>query len=334
MPRGPRLDAPGVLQHVMARGIERQVIFRDDHDRANFVYRLEALVQAGALSVYAWALLPNHFHLLVRTAHRPLARSMRSLLTGYAGTYNRRHCRSGHLFQNRYKSIVCEEELYFLELVRYLHLNPLRAGVVKDLKGLARYPYCGRTVLLGEREYAWQETDAVLGRFATDRRRARHRYATFVAEGVQQGRRPDLQGGGLVRSAGGWEAVQELRRGREQYTADERILGGSEFVEQIRKEVEGEEDRKARVRRVEITLEEVVEKVCQAEGVRPQAVAGGGRRPVLCRVREGVAYLWIEWLGRSGPLIARVLGVQPEAVYRIAQRGQQDAEQWQRILER
>jgi REP element-mobilizing transposase RayT len=106
----------------MVRGLERRAIFRDDADRADFVARLAALADAGALTVYAWALLPNHAHLLVRTRARPLARSMRSLLTGYAGAFNRRHHRVGHLFQNRYKSIVVEAEPYLLELVRYLHL--------------------------------------------------------------------------------------------------------------------------------------------------------------------------------------------------------------------
>ena len=114
----------------MARGVAQQAIFRDDADRDDFVNRLAGASTAGAFHVYAWALLPNHFHLLIRTDKRPLSRAMRSLLTGYAGAFNRRHHRSGHLFQNRYKSVVCEEEPYFLELIRYLHLNPLRAGIV------------------------------------------------------------------------------------------------------------------------------------------------------------------------------------------------------------
>ncbi len=118
MPRQPRLDAPDALHHVMVRGLERRVIFRDDRDRADFVARLAALAEAGAWTVYAWAVLPNHAHLLVRTGTRPLARSMRSLLTGYAGAFNRRHQRVGHLFQNRYKSVVVEEEAYLLELQR------------------------------------------------------------------------------------------------------------------------------------------------------------------------------------------------------------------------
>jgi REP element-mobilizing transposase RayT len=104
------------------------------------VERLERLVATEALTVYAWALLSTHAHLLVRTGARSLPRAMRSLLTGYAGAFNRRHRRSGHLFQNRYKSVVVEAEAYLLELVRYLHLNPLRAGVVPHLRALARYP--------------------------------------------------------------------------------------------------------------------------------------------------------------------------------------------------
>jgi REP element-mobilizing transposase RayT len=103
MPRGPRLDAPGVLHPVMARGIERQRIFQDDGEREDFVQRLAKVAAPEALRVYAWALLPNHLHLLVRTGGRPVARSMRSRRSGYAGAYNRRYRRSGHLCQNRYK---------------------------------------------------------------------------------------------------------------------------------------------------------------------------------------------------------------------------------------
>lgn len=96
----------------MARAVDRQLLFRDDHDRDDFVQRVATLADMRSLIVYAWALLPNHFHLLVQTGSQPLARSMRSLLTGYAGAFNRRHHRRGHLFQNRYKSLVCEAEAY------------------------------------------------------------------------------------------------------------------------------------------------------------------------------------------------------------------------------
>ncbi|MGH7822693.1 MAG: transposase, partial [Candidatus Binatia bacterium] len=141
MPRGPRLDAPGVVHHVMGRGVGQQLVFLDDADREDFLARLERLVDDGALTVYAWALLGNHFHLLVRTGNQPLGRSMRRLLTGYACRFNRRHGRVGHLFQNRYKSIICEEEPYFLRLVRYIHRNPLKHEVLRDASELDEYPY-------------------------------------------------------------------------------------------------------------------------------------------------------------------------------------------------
>ena len=215
MPRQPRLDAPETLHHVMVRGIERTAIFRDDGDRTDFVARLATLTEAEAWTVYAWTLLPNHAHLLVRTGQRPIARSMRSLLTGYAGAFNRRHTRVGHLFQNRYKSIVVEAEAYLLELVRYLHLNPLRAKVLPDLRALDRFPWTGHSALLGTVPRPWQDTATILRQFGPTRRRAMPAYRTFVAAGIPHGRRAELQGGGLLRSQSGWAAVTALRRGRE-----------------------------------------------------------------------------------------------------------------------
>lgn len=109
MPRQARLDAPGTLHHVIGRGIEGAKIFRTPEDRQDFLTRLGELGEEGAWQVYAWALLGNHFHLLVRTGTQSLAQSMRRLLTGYVVNFNRRYRRYGHLFQNRYKSIVVEE---------------------------------------------------------------------------------------------------------------------------------------------------------------------------------------------------------------------------------
>ena len=327
MPRGPRLDAPGVLHHVMVRGLERRAIFRDDRDRADFVRRLAAVAIRDTLAVYAWALLPNHAHLLVRTGRRPLGRSMRAILTGYAGAFNRRHGRTGHLFQNRYKSVVVEEEPYFLELIRYLHLNPLRAGLVRDLRDLERYRWTGHAAVVGRRPAPWQDTEAVLARFARIRRRARVAYRAFVAAGLGQGRRPDLQGGGLRRSLGGWAAVRELRRGRERWVTDERVLGSGPFVERLRRE--GEAARGSAGRRV--PLEALVGAVCRAVGIAPDVLQGGGRRAPACRAREGIAYLWMEAWGRSGWQLAPVLGVRPQAVYLAARRGRNDRQRWDRV---
>ncbi len=131
MPRKSRIDAIEALHHIIVRGIERRKLFADDTDRNNFLDRIGGILIETQTSCYAWALIPNHyFHLLLRTGKVPIATVMRRLLTGHAGYFNKRHCRSGHLFQNRYKSILCQEDTYLLELVRYIHLNPLRARLI------------------------------------------------------------------------------------------------------------------------------------------------------------------------------------------------------------
>jgi len=312
----------------MVRGIERTMIFRDDRDRADFVARLAALAARGALTIYAWALLPNHAHLLVRTGPWPLPRSMRSLLTGYAGAFNRRHKRVGHLFQNRYKSIVVEAEPYLLELVRYLHLNPLRAQVVPDLRALERSPWTGHSTLLGSVHRPWQATQAILAQFGPTVRRARTAYRAFVAAGVAQGRRPEFQGGGLLRSHGGWAGLTARRRDRAPAWGDVRVLGSSAFVETLRRTTEGG----GGARPAQVPLAPLVARVCQAVGITPAALTGGGRRPAVSRARAGIAYLWMEVLGHPGRPLAPILGVHPAVVYQAARRGAMAAATWQALL--
>ena len=149
MPRKARLDAPGALHHIIARGIAHNKIFDDIVDRDFFIDRLGLILIETGTPCFAWSLIPNHFHLLLKTGARPIATVMKRLLTGHAMHYNRRHKRHGHLFQNRYKSILCQEDTYLLELVRHIHLNPLRARLVDDIKGLNKYPYAGHSVIMG-----------------------------------------------------------------------------------------------------------------------------------------------------------------------------------------
>jgi REP element-mobilizing transposase RayT len=176
MPRSSRIDAPGALHHIIVRGIGRRKIFVDDIDRSVFLDRLGTVLSKSGTLCYACALIPNHFYLLLRTGNTAIATVMRRLLTGYAMDYNRRHRRSGHLFQNRYKSILCQEEPYFLELVRYIHLNPFRAKLVSDLRQLDRYAYAGHAVLMGKTNNDWQKTDDVLLRFGKRLSHARKKY--------------------------------------------------------------------------------------------------------------------------------------------------------------
>ena len=253
---------------------------------------------------------------------------MRSLLTGYAGAFNRRHKRVGHLFQNRYRSIVVEAEPYLLELVRYLHLNPLRAQVVPGLRALDRYPWTGHSALLGAVPRPWQATAAILAQFGPTLPRARRAYRTFVADGIPHGRRPDLQGGGLVRSVGGWGSLIALRQSRAAYAGDARILGSSQFVEQMQREVESPRQPSP----FSDPLESLCARVCAQVGLPAEALPGGGRLPAVTRARAGIAYLWVERLGRPGRPLASVLGLHPAAVYPAARRGTAQAKEWEQLL--
>jgi putative transposase len=145
----------------------------------------------------------------------------------------RTHHRHGHLFQNRFKSILCQADVYLLELVRYIHLNPIRAHLVADLEELGRYAHGGHSVLMGKVKRSWQETQGVLSMFGEKLGAARRRYGGFVKEGLAQDRRQDLTGGGLLRSAGGWEGVKALREEKLYQRNDERILGDGDFVGRV-----------------------------------------------------------------------------------------------------
>ena len=189
MPRLARLDAPGVIHHVMIRGIERRKIFRNNKDRNDMMDRLTDLLPATNTTCYAWAFLPNHAHFLFRSGETGLSTLMRRLLTGYAVNFNRRYRRHGQLFQNRYKSIICQEEIYLRELVRYIHLNPLRSKVVSNIIGLNRYKYCGHSALMEKRQCTWQDKRYVLSCFGKSLSTGRDNYYAYVKDGLEQGRR-------------------------------------------------------------------------------------------------------------------------------------------------
>ncbi len=325
MPRGPRLDIAGALHHVMVRGIDRQDIFLSDDDRNDLLLRLGEGVLRYGLRVYAWALMANHTHILLRSGSEGLSTTMRRLLTGYAVRFNRRHRRWGHLFQNRYKSILVEEDSYLLELVRYIHLNPLRVGVVKGLDDLDQYPWTGHSALVGTVNREWQDVDFVLGQFGQVAGQARARYREFVASGVKQGRRKDLQGGGLVRSMGGWDKVLALRRGRERWAYDERVLGSSEFIEGIWKEAEREESTSGSTNTADVTgyLDNLLTSVAEKYGLKVGELSGGSRRRKVVEARGVVSYVAVR-LGGLGPTrLGRLLRVSRQSVLRGVDIGEQ-----------
>jgi putative transposase len=323
MPRKLRIDAPGALYHIIARGIERKPIFQDDRDRGDFLDRLGRNLEESRTPCYAWALLPNHFHLLLRTGGTPISTVMRRVLTGYAAGYNRRHRRQGHLFQNRFKSILCQEDRYLLELVRYIHLNPLRAGIVENLKFLDRYSYCGHSRLMGRRESSWQNTNYILKVLAKTLSSARRRYAEFVAEGIPQGRRPDLIGGGLIRSVGGWSAVKALRKMGAYQKGDERILGDGEFVENALAQAEENLERKYRFKAKGFDFEKVVGRVAELLGLEPAGVLAAGKYKKVIVARSILCFWAVRELGMSQIQLARMLRISQPAVSMAVSRGEQ-----------
>ena len=299
---------------MMVRGIEGRDIFWDDSDREDFVSRIREVSLDTGTRILAWTLMGNHAHLLLFSGQVGLSAFMRKLLTGYAVRFNRRHRRAGHLFQNRYKSIVCEESPYLLELVRYIHLNPLRGSLVKDLRELEEYRWSGHGVLAGRVRNDWQESGYVWKLFCEQKRKAMGIYRRFMEEGRGMGRRPEWVGGGLIRSLGGWSKVISSRQGGERQAYDARVLGNGEFVEGLLREADEAMVRQIHYKPGKQKMNQAVKGLCAAAGVRWEEVCGGSQRREVAAVRAKVAYRLNREMGVSMAEIARCLGVGASAI--------------------
>jgi len=321
MPRQARIDVPGALHHIIIRGIERRKIFRDDQDRLDFIDRLADILPDAKTSCYGWSLMPNHVHLLLRTGTVPIATVMRRLLTGYAVTFNRRHRRHGQLFQNRYKSILCQEEPYFVELVRYIHLNPLRAKLVQDLDELDRYAFSGHSFIVGKKKNNWQDTGYVLSHFGDKVSLARKRYRAYVKEGIGQGRRPELVGGGLIRSLGGWSKVKHLPKAELRVKGDERILGDSDFVLEVLEFCEEHLERSYKLQAEGFDLEQVAQRAASLFGIKAEEIFLPVKYPVVVQARSLFCYWAVRELGFSATSLARKLNISQPAVSISVRRG-------------
>jgi putative transposase len=266
MSRLPRLDAPGLLHHVMARGLNRQTLFKTSADYQDFLSRIEPALKYAPSEILAWAIMPNHVHLLMRSGPRGLSGFMRRLLTGFARSWNARHNRVGYVFQGRYKSLICEEDDYLLTLVRYIHLNPIAGKNVSSLQELRRYPYTGHKALMGKADWPWQSIDDVLGYFGKQAGQARMRYETFLRDGLPVIRTMDvdLLGGGLM------DALRNAhgpRRETERALLDSRILGESPFVAHVWEAVDKQENQQKALKRKGIGLREIAHAIAAEMGI-------------------------------------------------------------------
>ena len=223
--------------------------------------------------------------------------------------------------QNRYKSILCEEDIYLKELVRYIHLNPLRAKMVSNLDELGAYAYSGHSVLMGEQKRDFQDRDYILCLFGKRERDAKKKYLLFVSKGIEEGEKPELTGGGLIRSVGGWKRLKDLRESGQRVNSDERILGGSEFVERVLMQANEEWERKALIKKSGIDLDSLLEKVGDHFCVDVKELKSGSRSRDIANARSVLCCLGVRNLGLTCVTMAKALGVSPSAVSKSIARG-------------
>lgn len=316
MPRSARLDIPGALHHIIARGIEQKNIFKKAEDKKFFLEKLEKVLLESDASCFAWTVMDNHFHLLLRTGSTPLSRIMRRVMTSYAVNYNLKNKRSGHLFQNRYKSIICEEDAYLLQLIRYIHVNPLRSKIVVSMDELDQYPYTGHSTIVGNMKCAFLSTDEILAYFSHQKRSALKLYKEFILAGCNEKQRKELTGGGLKRSLKGMGVNPETEKNQEAY--DERILGSGEFVETILKKSMNYPPKKNR-----IGLDELINRVCRCTGIEVNELLSKGRLKHISNTRAIICYLGIRCLGFSASILSHTLSIGHSSVITAAERGKQ-----------
>jgi len=192
MPRDARIDFPGAFHHVYARGIEKRKIFLDDWDKGELRRRIRINLEKFEASCLAWAFMPNHFHLIFFSSKGNLSGFMRCVMTGYANYFNRKYDRAGHLFQNRYKSSLIDSARYLLELIRYVHLNPIRAGIVSSLEQLSEYPWTSHFGIRRSEDFPWKEFPEIYDFFACyGETEVFSRYLDFLKEGADPERSAD-----------------------------------------------------------------------------------------------------------------------------------------------
>jgi putative transposase len=253
MARKPRIHFDGALYHVMLRGNGGQEIFTSDWEREAFLALLAEGVERFGHLVCAFCLMGNHVHLAIRVAALPLSRIVQNLAFRYTRTFNRARGRTGHLFQGRYKAVLIDANSYLLELVRYVHLNPVRAGFVRNPE-FWRWSSYG--AYLGRVAVPWLDTAWVLTMFGADRAAARRRLAGFTREGLGESHR------------------EEFHRGPE----DGRVLGKSEFTAMVLRPTGSAPAHSC-------SLDDVVTAVVASFAMEPGVLASHdkGRRAALAR---------------------------------------------------
>lgn len=301
----------------MARGIDGLTIFEHDSERRFFVALLGSLLERTESRCLAWTLMHNHYHLLVRPGDS-LEKLMRPLNSRYAQWFNRRRDRKGYLFQDRYRSIVCHDIGYAEELVRYIHLNPLRAGIVSSLEELRDYPWCGHKAMMGgQGNLSHHDITETLRYFGSEIGEARREYLAYLRKGVEEGTIGKTE---TVMAMFTPDAEQEVEGGGRSLSLPG-VVGDAAFVRRAIAERSDRANRQRRLRARGWTVERVVEHVSAKLGCRPADVFSRGRSDSRSELRALVAWLSIHELGLSSAEVARFIGVTPAAVSGSLTRG-------------
>jgi putative transposase len=322
VPRKARIDLAGYLYHIIVRGVNRCAIFRCDDDRSDFIRRLGfGLLESQSLCL-TWALMTNHLHLLVVAGVQGVASLMQPVLTGYAGAFNRKYQRVGHLVQNRFKAIICQEDRYLRELAQYIPLNPVRAGIVKSPAELADYPWTGHAALLGKSECRWQATDQLLSHFGATTESARQAYEDFVVDRWMERRRPDLENGNLKQAFRGFSeplkaSMTDIRK---KFTSQ--ILGDESFVKEIFTKI-GPTSVLIRPRTIEEQLLTIRQAAAKFKNVAPEALVHRDRRAAVSEARALWIYSAVQKLGLKLSEFIPLTGLSSGSISEIFQRGRQ-----------
>ncbi|MCD4848213.1 MAG: transposase [Candidatus Aegiribacteria sp.] len=307
-----RVDEPGTFHHVISRAIDGKNIFSLPENQKDFISRLEKLAKQEHLKVYAWVLMSNHFHLLVEPVNISLSRSMQKLLTGFAMHYNKKSDRQGHVFQGRFRSILVEKESYFLELVRYIHLNPLRAGMVKDLNELNHYYSSGHVHITGVCNYPWQETDLLESEFSIRGNTWISGYLDFLSDGFNSNIK-DMDIGSYFINREGLKAAECEKDAPQKRSV--RISGSIEFARKIYKQLYDIRKMKIRNRNKEHrNIEAIIHAASEISRI-PISTLRKPRGPrKATRIRRIIVKLLINEIGISQADTGRYLGLSDTAV--------------------
>ena len=268
MARRPRLFAPGLLYHVIVRGNQRRKTFLNDADYQAYLERLGRYRHRCGHTIHAYCLMPNHVHLLIESSKQPLAKFMQGIQQSYSQYFNLRHRKSGHVFQGRYKAIVCDKDEYLLQLIRYIHLNPVRAGLVK---GPQHYSYSGHRAYLEGKATEVIDPRKVLGLMG-----GKGHYLSFVSGAMKEGHR---------------EEYYEVE--------DQRFLGGEGFGDKLKEEQEEPRLKKRR------PLEKVIQELASAVGIESITIKSADRSWRVSKARTMIAYVLVRRQGYALSEVAR-----------------------------